>query len=167
VGASLSRIAILSDVVARQVGEQMPKGRSFVEGDRRQRPSVMDEMNDAVWFIDPDIRHVRDMLVRIRTVAAQLFEPDHVAWSVDAEDPVLDVALTSNNAATCICSSKRRSRMSVVTPMPSFVGVRIAWPRPDCASKSMMTAPQSRYRANERETVSPICGHGRPNSVER
>jgi signal transduction histidine kinase len=56
---------------------------------------VIDEMNDAVWFIDPDIHNVADLLVRIRAVATQLFEPDQVAWSVDAEARLMDLPLTS------------------------------------------------------------------------
>ena len=126
VGASLSRIAILSDVVARQVGAQMPTAGPSLKAIGDNARSVMDEMNDAVWFIDPDIRHVRDMLVRIRTVAAQLFEPDHVAWSVDAEDQALNVALTSEQRRHVYLLVKEALTNVRRHADPSFVAVRIS-----------------------------------------
>ena len=125
VGASLSRIAILSDVVASQVGEQNPKaGRSLKAiGDNAR--SVIDEMSDAVWFIDPAIHNVGDMLVRIRTVAAQLFEPDQVAWNVDAQERVANLPLTSEQRRHAYLLVKEALTNVRRHAEPSFVAVRL------------------------------------------
>jgi signal transduction histidine kinase len=124
VGASLSRIAILSDVVARQVGEQIPKAGPSLKAIGDNARSVIDEMNDAVWFIDPDIRNIGDMLVRIRTVAAQLFEPDQVAWSVDAEERIVNLPLTSEQRRHMYLLVKEALTNVRRHAEPSFVAVR-------------------------------------------
>lgn len=95
VGASLSRIALLSDVVQQQVAGQLPAAAQSVHAIGESARSVIDEMNDAVWFIDPDVRNVSQILVRIRTVAALLFEDGSIQWTVDADDKALDVTLSS------------------------------------------------------------------------
>jgi two-component system sensor histidine kinase UhpB len=81
-------------------------------------------MNDAVWFIDPDIRNVGDMLVRIRTVAAQLFEPDQVTWSVDAEERLLNLPLTSEQRRHIYLLVKEALTNVRRHAEPSFVAVR-------------------------------------------
>ena len=125
VGASLSRIAILSDVIASQVGEQIPKAGPSLKAIGDNARSVIDEMSDAVWFIDPAIRNVGDMLVRIRTIAAQLFDTDHVAWSVDAEERVLNVSLTSEQRRHVYLLVKEALTNVRRHAEPSFVAVRL------------------------------------------
>jgi anti-sigma regulatory factor (Ser/Thr protein kinase) len=125
VGASLSRIAILSDVVASQVGGHVPKAGSSLKAIGENARSAIDEMSDAVWFIDPGSRNVGDMLARIRTVAAELFEPDLVSWSVDAEARVSDVPLTSEQRRHAYLIVKEALTNVRRHAEPSLVQVRL------------------------------------------
>ena len=155
VGASLSRISILSDVVASQVGEQIPKAGPSLKAIGDNARSVIDEMNDAVWFIDPGIRNVGDMLVRIRTIAAQLFEPDDVAWSVDADERVLKVPLTSEQRRHVFLLVKEALTNVRRHAEPSFVAVRF-----------VMTATGLRLEIDDDGRVAmPVSGERRGNGV--
>jgi hypothetical protein len=155
VGASLSRIAILSDVVASQVGEQIPKAGPSLKAIGDNARSVIDEMSDAVWFIDPGIRNVGNMLVRIRTVAAQLFEADGVAWSVDAEQRVLNLPLTSEQRRHIYLVVKEALTNVRRHAGPSFVAVRF-----------VMAATGLRIEIDDDGRMAiPISGERRGNGV--
>ncbi len=95
VGASLSRIALLSDVAQQQAdgSESAVKGSLAAIGDNAR--AVIDEMSDAVWFIDDRSGDLPEVLARIRGVAAALFDPDGTRWEVESEGPVDRVRVTA------------------------------------------------------------------------
>jgi signal transduction histidine kinase len=120
-GANLSRIAILSDVLSQQARERMPETASSLDAIGDNARSAIDEMNDAVWLIDPDIRTIAQLLVRVRTVAAQLFDPD-TAWTVDAPVSMLEHPLASEERRhlyllikEALTNAHRHARPSSVT----------------------------------------------------
>ena len=55
---------------------------------------VIDDMSDAVWFIDPRLDTLQQIVVRVRTIAAELFNDVPIAWTLEAADDTSHVALT-------------------------------------------------------------------------
>jgi signal transduction histidine kinase len=96
VGASLSRIAILSDLALREsdASATATTGALTKIGDNAR--AVIDEMSDAVWFVDPKMEDVQQMVVRLRIVAAALFESNGTAWDIDAAPELLPLTLTAD-----------------------------------------------------------------------
>lgn len=126
VGASLSRIALLSDVVQQQVSGQMPAAAESLHAIGNSARSVIDEMNDAVWFIDSEVRDIRQMLVRVRTVAAMLFEADGIRWTVEASDDALDIPLASEQRRHLFLLIKEALTNARRHAQPVSVSVRVA-----------------------------------------
>jgi signal transduction histidine kinase len=125
VGASLSRIAILSDVLTKQLQGQISGTAPSLNAIGDNARSAIDEMNDAVWFIDPKVHTVGQLLVRVRTVAAQLFDPD-VTWTVDAAAPLLDIELDSDQRRNLYLLIKEALTNAHRHGQPSRVDVRLA-----------------------------------------
>jgi len=96
VGASLSRIAILSDIALREsaASATVTTGALTKIGDNAR--AVIDEMSDAVWFVDPRMENIQQMVVRLRTVANSLFEPNGTDWDIDVAPELLPLTLTSD-----------------------------------------------------------------------
>ena len=125
VGASLSRIAILSEVATQQVEGQGSAAAPALNAIGENARAVIDEMSDAIWFIDPDIRDVRQMLVRVRTIAAALFEPDGIRCRVDASEDALKVRLSSDERRHIYLVVKEALTNARRHAQPSMVSVHV------------------------------------------
>jgi two-component sensor histidine kinase len=72
IGANLTQIAILSEVVSRQVEKSSPDALSplsLIAGTARE---LVDSMSDIVWSINPDRDHLHDLSRRMRQFANNL-----------------------------------------------------------------------------------------------
>jgi signal transduction histidine kinase len=125
VGAGLTRIALLSDVVQQQVSGQIPAAAQSIHAIGDSARAVIDEMNDAVWFIDAEVHDVRQMLVRVRTVAAMLFEADGIQWAVEASNAALDVAISSEQRRHLFLIVKEALTNARRHARPATVAVRV------------------------------------------
>jgi signal transduction histidine kinase len=94
VGASLSRIAILSDVVRQQAHAALPDAMPALTAIGDNARAVIDDMSDAVWFIDPRLDNLQQVVTRARAMAAELFDGQRIRWTVQAPDDAARVALT-------------------------------------------------------------------------
>jgi signal transduction histidine kinase/ligand-binding sensor domain-containing protein len=95
VGASLSRIAILSDVVRQQAQSALPDAIPALTAINDNARAVIDDMSDAVWFIDPQVDTLQQVVIRARAMASELFDGQPVRWTVEASDDASHVALAS------------------------------------------------------------------------
>ena len=95
VGASLSRIAILSEVVQQQAHTALPDAIPALTAIGDNARAVIDDMSDAVWFIDPGADNLQQVVVRVRAMASELFDSQRIHWNVEAADDVLRVQLAS------------------------------------------------------------------------
>jgi signal transduction histidine kinase/ligand-binding sensor domain-containing protein len=84
VGAGLSRIALLSEVVRRQVEPVVPAAVPALTSIAENARGVIDDVSDAVWLIDPRLDSLQHLIVRVRTVAADLFDGQRIAWRLEA-----------------------------------------------------------------------------------
>ena len=77
IGASLSKIAILSEVVHQRVAPVAPDNAEInqpleeIAGTSRE---LVDSMSDIVWAINPERDHLSDLLQRMRNLAGELTE---------------------------------------------------------------------------------------------
>ncbi len=84
VGASLSRIAILSEVVRSQVEALKPDAAPLLGTIAEEARTVVDQMGDVVWLVDPRLDTLDAVVARLRIFAADLFEASRVSWSLEA-----------------------------------------------------------------------------------
>jgi len=96
VGASLSRIAILSEVVQQQAHSSLPDAIPALAAIGDNARAVIDDMSDAVWFIDPRADNLQQVVVRVRAMASELFDGHRIGWNVEAADDTSRVLLTSD-----------------------------------------------------------------------
>ena len=122
VGASLSRIAILSEVVRRQVEEALPAAVPAIRSIGDNAREVIDDMGDAVWFIDPRLDNLQQIIVRVRTIAAELFNDVPIAWTLQGTGDTSHVALTPEQrrhlyliVKECLTNISRHACASQVT----------------------------------------------------
>jgi signal transduction histidine kinase len=95
VGASLSRIAVLSDVVKQQAQATLPTAMPALAAIGDNARAVIDDMSDAVWFIDPRLDNLQQVVARIRALASELFDGQHIGYTIDAPVEASRISLTS------------------------------------------------------------------------
>lgn len=94
IGASLSGMALLSDVIRRQITDAHPKSADMVNalGDSARR--LVDAMSDIVWAIDPRRDDLFNLVTRIRQFAAQVLDVKGIVWGLEAPPDLEQVKLT-------------------------------------------------------------------------
>jgi signal transduction histidine kinase/ligand-binding sensor domain-containing protein len=95
VGASLSRIAILSEVVRQRAQSALPDAMPALSAISDNARAVIDDMSDAVWFIDPQVDTLQQVVIRARAMASELFDGQPIRWTVEAPDNASGVPLAS------------------------------------------------------------------------
>lgn len=85
IGASLSQIAVLSEVVRRQVGRtnEVSQPLSTIATTSRE---LVDSMSDIVWAINPNRDHLGDLVQRMRRFASDLFTANEIEFSFNARE---------------------------------------------------------------------------------
>jgi signal transduction histidine kinase/ligand-binding sensor domain-containing protein len=84
-GASLSQIAILSEVAARQLGAERPAVAALGRIADLSRESI-DAMGDIVWAIDPQKDRFANLAQHMRRFAEDLVAADGIELTFDADD---------------------------------------------------------------------------------
>jgi signal transduction histidine kinase len=95
VGASLSRIAILSDVVRQQAQTALPAAMPALDAIGDNARAVIDDMSDAVWLIDPRLDTLQHVVTRIRALASELFDGQRIGCTIEAPADAARVTLAS------------------------------------------------------------------------
>jgi len=95
VGANLSRIAILSEVARQQAAPVVPDVVPTLASIADNARTVIDDMSDAVWFIDPRLDNLQQLVARLRTTAAGLFEGHRIECTIDVPDRLEEISLGS------------------------------------------------------------------------
>ncbi len=83
IGASLSRIAILSEVAKQQI----EPGRKEIAGTLTEvadsARGLVDSMSDIVWSIDPRKDSLKDVAQRVRRFASDVLEAKQIEWELN------------------------------------------------------------------------------------
>jgi ligand-binding sensor domain-containing protein/two-component sensor histidine kinase len=95
IGASLSQIAILSEVlIQRSGGDQGLSGQ--LSGVARSAREVLASMGDIVWAINPSHDHLRDLQQRMRRFASDLFAARNIDFVFRAPAADQDLKLSAD-----------------------------------------------------------------------
>jgi signal transduction histidine kinase/ligand-binding sensor domain-containing protein len=95
VGANLSRIAVLSDVVKQQARATLPGAMPALDAIGDNARAVIDDMSDAVWFIDPRLDDLQQVVARVRALSSELFDGHEIRWALEAPEDASNMPLTS------------------------------------------------------------------------
>lgn len=131
VGASLSRIALLAEVARQKTAHTSPEVASALISIGENAREVIDDMSDAIWFIDVADTNAHELIVRLRTVATSLFE-GHVECDVQGDAALREVVLSTEQRRHLYLSAKealtnvhRHARATRVTLQVAAVDRRI------------------------------------------
>src|SRR5215471_11606754 len=82
IGSSLSRMAILSEVVKRQQGSPLESGPMLTEIADSAR-GLIGSMRDIVWSVDPRRDDLNSLISRVRQFACDVLEPRGIKWDLE------------------------------------------------------------------------------------
>ena len=80
IGASLSRVAILSEVVKQQVGGGAGQSLPILTEIADSARGLVETMREIVWAIDPRRDELSQVVSRVRQFASDVFEAKGVSW---------------------------------------------------------------------------------------
>ena len=88
IGASLSKIAILSDLAAQEANQEVTAAESPVTGSLGQiadtSRDALDSMSDIVWAVNPQRDHLSDLTQRMRRFAGDLLDAREIEFTFNA-----------------------------------------------------------------------------------
>lgn len=84
IGSGLSQIAILSEVMRRQVGEQDSPATDTLSHMAGTSRDLIDSMSDIVWAINPRRDHLRDLTQRMRRFASDMLATRNIQFRFSA-----------------------------------------------------------------------------------
>ena len=93
IGASLSRMAILSEVVKHQTGSLNLTTFQMLTEIADSARSLVDSMSDIVWSIDPRKDDLKSVAQRVRQFASDVLEARHIAWSFETPADIEKIKL--------------------------------------------------------------------------
>jgi ligand-binding sensor domain-containing protein/anti-sigma regulatory factor (Ser/Thr protein kinase) len=80
IGSSLARIAVLSELIQREISGAHPKAGALGHIVAETARGLMEAMSDIVWSIDPRRDDLCNLILRIRDFAADTLEAQGIAW---------------------------------------------------------------------------------------
>jgi signal transduction histidine kinase len=83
-GSSLSRVAVLTEVIKGDVSDAGPDITRRLEDIATTARELLASTNDLVWSVHPQRDDLQSLVTRVRRFAADLFEASGIAWEVHA-----------------------------------------------------------------------------------
>jgi signal transduction histidine kinase len=84
IGAGLSRVAILSEVVKRQVTGSAEQSLPLLDEIAGSARSLVASMREIVWAIDPRRDELGNLIARLRQFATDVLDAQGINWELDA-----------------------------------------------------------------------------------
>ncbi|HEX7844270.1 MAG TPA: two-component regulator propeller domain-containing protein [Chitinophagaceae bacterium] len=92
-GATLSSISIMSELVNQQVKDQVPGASSMLEKIGASSRNMIESVNDMVWAIDPVNDSFENIIKRMRGFASEILGAKDIAFHFDYEKDLLPLKL--------------------------------------------------------------------------
>ncbi|MBI3951805.1 MAG: ATP-binding protein [Acidobacteria bacterium] len=86
IGTGLSQMALLSDVVKRQIRSQPEASEDLLTDIARTGRELVDAMSDIVWAIDPRRDDLRNVVYRVRQLATDVLDIRGIRWELHAPE---------------------------------------------------------------------------------
>lgn len=94
-GNKLTRIALFSEVLERQINGSNPDAATYVEKIKHNSRNLNNSMRDFLWALDPKKDSAYDLASMLKDFGEELFDKTSIAFSVDQiPTPLQDVNLT-------------------------------------------------------------------------
>ena len=93
IGSSLSQIAVLSEVLRKQLGRQEAAVSKNISQINRVSQEALDSMSDIVWAINPQQDHLNDLVRKMRRVASEVLPARDIAFRFTAPSEAPDLKL--------------------------------------------------------------------------
>ena len=90
IGASLSRIAVMSEAVKSRVSPADADSQRMLADMAENSRQIVDGMSDIVWSIDPRHDFLRDVVARLRAFGSDVLEPKGIRWTCEGPSDALD-----------------------------------------------------------------------------
>jgi signal transduction histidine kinase/ligand-binding sensor domain-containing protein len=129
IGAGLSEVAVLAEVVRRRVGEEDPQSASLVGEVAETARELLDSMGEIVWAIDPRRDDLGSLVARLRHFSATFAESRGVRFAMDAPEDLSRVPLASAPRRDLYLLLKEAVHNAVRHAEARSVAVRIALDR--------------------------------------
>lgn len=92
-GATLSSISIMSELVNQQVKDQSPQASSLLETIGSSSRNMIESVNDMVWAINPQNDSFENIIKRMRTFASEILGARDIAFHFDFDKNLLQTKL--------------------------------------------------------------------------
>ena len=92
-GATLSSISIMSELVNQQVKDQSPQASSLLEKIGSSSRNMIESVNDMVWAINPQNDNFENIIKRMRTFASEILGAKDIAFHFDFDKNLLQSKL--------------------------------------------------------------------------
>ena len=89
IGASLSRIAVMSEVIKSCAGVADDESQRMLTEIAESSRALVDGMSDIVWSIDPRRDNLGDVVARLRAFGSDVLEPRGIAWTCEGPSAAL------------------------------------------------------------------------------
>lgn len=93
IGSSLSRMAILSEVVKQQLGGKSNQSAPMLTEIAESARGLVDSMSDIVWAIDPRRDNLSNVVTRVRQFASDVLEAKKIKWEFQVPPEIDDLKL--------------------------------------------------------------------------
>jgi signal transduction histidine kinase len=94
IGASLSQMAILTEVIKQQQAVTHPDGIQMLTQVAETSRHLVDTMSDIVWAIDPRRDELSHLIIRIGRFAAAVLGPKGISWDFETPPDEETIKLT-------------------------------------------------------------------------
>ena len=92
-GATLSSISIMIELVNQQVKNQSPQASSLLEKIGSSSRNMIESVNDMVWAINPQNDSFENIIKRMRTFASEILSAKDIAFHFDFDKNLLQSKL--------------------------------------------------------------------------
>jgi len=92
-GATLSSISIMSELVSQQVNGQSPQANSMLEKIGTSSRNMIESVNDMVWAINPKNDNFENIIKRMRTFGSEILSAKDIAFHLDYDKNLLQSKL--------------------------------------------------------------------------
>jgi ligand-binding sensor domain-containing protein/signal transduction histidine kinase len=93
IGAGLSRVAILSEVVKRQVAGSNEQSLPLLTEIADSARALVESMREIVWAIDPRRDELGNLVARVRQFASDVLDAQNINWEFDAPPELEELKL--------------------------------------------------------------------------
>ncbi|MBC8047536.1 MAG: hypothetical protein H7Y00_12125 [Fimbriimonadaceae bacterium] len=92
-GATLSSISIMSEIVQQQIKNELPQAIPMLEKIGLSSRNMIENVNDMVWAINPKNDSFENIIKRMRTFASEILSAKDIAFNLDFDKNLLDSKL--------------------------------------------------------------------------